>query len=252
MKSTNILTTLILASTFASAIAESQIEKEFDSNGRLKHSFEILEFPKGTVRGIIREYYTNGVLKVLTPIKEASGELGYGPDGEVKTFYSSGQLQSSVHFSASKENGTFSRFYQNGERRSDGVFSNGAITSVVRFDRSGRSLPATNHVHFVTTTDVFTQPELIKLYCDFNTDRNGRLAWVFLYRHDGSEWIEEYRGHDFSPQSFKKGETRILELPSKTLRPGSWKCKLTYSVTGKGMGGKFFPVESKIFAIKNK
>lgn len=228
----------------------SQIQNEYDDDGNLKHSFEVFSMPTGTVMGIIREYYTNGMLRSETPIKPSAGELGYCPEGEVKTYHPNGNTDSIVTFESCAENGPFRRLYSDGTVRAEGVFSNGVIVSVHRTDRNGKPIAFTNHISLVSATMTYSIPNPIRLYCDVNADWHGRFAWLFLYRLDNGEWIEKVRFSDFRPQRYTKGETRVISYPTEGLKPGKWKARLTFSITGPGRGGEFPEVETEPFIIK--
>ncbi len=229
---------------------QSEIHKEYDNDGNLKHSFEVFSAPTGTVMGIIRQYYTNGILRCETPIKPSAGELGYCPEGTVKTYHPNGKSDSIVTFESCAENGPFIRLYADGRLRAEGVFSNGLIVAVLRTDRNGKPIASTNHLSLVSATTTYSASNPISLFCDVNADWHGRFAWLFLYRLDNGEWTERVRFHDFRPQRYEKGETRVISYPTAGLEPGKWKARLTYSITGPGRGGEFPGVNSDPFTIE--
>ena len=232
---------------FALAVhAEDNIEKSYDSNGKLKESFEQLEPKDGKVRGILRHYYTNGTLKVELPIIEAGGELGYAPDGIVKHYHPNGNLASSVQWQNEKRNGPFQSSYPSSDPRESGTFTNNTSIVAKRFDRTGRAIPKKSHLHVELDFRQITESNQVPIHIVNFHDGYVHLGWIFADKLIDKKWeriIKRGRG-----DSFEMRESKVAMLNKDDFSIGTWKIFVSYNVIGKPL--KYIQSESQTFEIE--
>ena len=210
--------------------APPEAQKAYYDSGTVKQSLEATVRSDGKPGGLMKHFYPDGILKLEMPIVNAAGELGYAPDGVVKSYYANGKMESLVEWRGEKRNGPFEWFYQDGSVRERGVFTNDLSTTSERFTRSKQKLAAEPCLVVEPGKSRVTPSQDVVLHVDSYHDTGAHIGWVFGYRLAGKEWKKDFQ--QLRGDHLESRESKTIVVSVKELAPGTWQFGVTSSVRG--------------------
>lgn len=119
---TNVFVLLLVISLLMSACENSNIKKEFYSNGNIKSESE---YEAGALKQK-KIFFESGKIHYLSEYK--NGRL----NGQFQEFYESGQLKTDARYIDGKQDGWTMSYYSNGKLKSESQFSNGLKLGITR------------------------------------------------------------------------------------------------------------------------